>query len=117
MTCPCMYPVILTIIDSDGDKVEYISMPFDELDDDRFKIPKIETTTHKGREYIAVIWEDPEGANLKSYVVNDHIVYAGCLVSDLTKKGNKTSCKEKELFLVLHPKEEWESYHIREIKA
>ncbi len=63
------------------------------------------------------MWADPEGADLKSYEVNDHLVYAGCNFGDKLKRGGKMVCREKELFLVLHPKEEWERYHIRNLKA
>ena len=82
-----------------------------------FEIPKLEYTEKDGKEYVAVLWEDPEGADLKSYEVNEHLVYAGCNFGDKLKRGGKMVCKEKELFMVLHPKEEWESYHIRNLKA
>ncbi len=63
------------------------------------------------------MWEDPESANIKSYEVNDHLVYAGCSFDELLMKKGKKVCKEKRLFMVLHPKEEWEKYHIRNLKA
>ena len=117
MTCPCLYPVILTITDIDGDETRYISMPDDELDNEKFKIPKIDYIEKDGKEYVAVLWEDPEGADLKSYEVNDHLVYAGCSFGDKLRRKGKMVCREKELYMVLHPKEEWESYHIRELKS
>lgn len=117
MTCPCLYPMIVTVTDSDGDKTTYWSMPDDELDNGKFEIPELEYIEKNGIEYVAVKWEDPSGADLKSYEINDHIVYAGCSFGDKLKRGGKMVCKEKELYLVLHPKEEWESYHIRDIKA
>jgi len=117
MTCPCLYPIITTITDSDGDKNTYWGMPDDELDDGEFKIPKLDYVEQEGVEYVAVIWEDPKDATIKSYEVNGHLVYAGCAYEDLKKSGNKKVCKEKMLFVVLHPKEEWNSYHVRNFKA
>jgi len=92
-------------------------MPDDEINGETFDIPKLEYTEKNGIEYVAVLWADPKDADLKSYEVNDHLVYAGCNYGDKLKKGGKMVCKEKELFLVLHPKEEWERYHIRNLKA
>jgi len=117
ITCPCLYPLIITITDEDGDKTVYWSMPNDELDNEKFKIPKIDEITQDGIEYVAVMWKDPKDADTKSYEVNEHLVYAGCNFDDKIKKGSKTVCKEKELYIVLHPKLEWENYHIRELKA
>lgn len=112
MTCPCLYPVILNVTDSDGDKVKYWSMPEDELDRE-FEIPKIQEVIHKNEKYMAVLWHDPGDADLKPYEINEHIVYAGCNFDDKIRKGGKLVCKEKELFLVLHPINEWYSYHIK----
>lgn len=117
ITCPCLYPVILTITDEDGDETTYWSMPDDELDSGKFEIPKLDYTTKDEKEYVVVMWNDPEGADMKSYEVNEHLVYAGCKFGDKLKRGGKMVCKEKELFLVLHPKEEWETYHIRNLKS
>lgn len=112
-----MYPVILTITDSDGDKTTYWSMPDDELDNGKFKIPEIDYVTEDNKEYIAVKWANPKDANLKKTLVNDHIVYSGCSFDELINKNGKMKCKEPQFILVLHPKEEWESYHIRNMKA
>lgn len=70
-----------------------------------------------GKEYVAVLWADPEDADLKETTVNDHLVYSGCSYDELVRKNGKMKCKEPQLYLVLHPKEEWESYHIRNLKA
>ena len=128
MSCPCMYPIILTIIDDDGDKTTYWSMPDDELvnENDKngkentfegFKIPRLDNITEKGRDYMAVMWRNPKNIDLTSYIVNDHIVYAGCSFGDKIKRNGKMTCKEKELYIVLHPIDEWNFFHIRELKA
>lgn len=109
--------MIIIVTDHDGDEVKYWSMPDDELDSEKFIIPEISEITQDGQEYIAVLWANPKGADIKPYEVNEHIVYAGCGFADKIKKGNKLVCKEKELYIVLHPKLEWENYHIRNIKA
>lgn len=92
-------------------------MPDDEIDNEKFTIPEISEITKDRKNYIAVMWADPEGADVKSYEVNDHLVYAGCSFAEKLKKGGKMVCKDKSLYIVLHPKLEWESYHIRELKA
>ena len=124
MTCPCLYPLILIITDNDGDEIKYWSMPDDELDNGKFNIPKIDYVTEDGipineseASYVAVKWANTNGANLKKTEVNEHLVYSGCSFNELVKKGGKMKCKEPQLYLVLHPKEEWEDYHIRTIKA
>jgi len=107
-------------------EVQLTELTSDELDtiveeikniNKNFSIPKLDYTERDGKEYVVVLWEDPEGADLKSYEVNDHLVYAGCSFGDKLKRGGKMVCKEKELYMVLHPKDEWESYHIRNLKA
>lgn len=104
--------------DEDGDKNIYWSISEDEISIDAFKIPELDLVTQEGVEYVSVIWKSiPKNANIKSYEVNGHLVYAGCALEDLKKKGSKMVCKEKELFKVLHPAEEWVSYHVRNFKA
>jgi len=107
----------LTITDSDGDKITYWSLPDDEIDGETFSIPEFHYTERKGKEYMAVLWNDPKDADLKLTEVNDHFVYSGCNFDELIKKNGKMKCKEPQLYLVLHPKEEWESYHIRNLKT
>ena len=117
ITCPCLFPIVLTITDEDGDETVYWALPDDEIDGQTFDIPKLDYTERDGKDYVAVLWNDPEGADLKSYEVNDHLVFAGCSFGDKLKRGGKMVCREKELYMVLHPKDEWESYHIRNLKA
>jgi hypothetical protein len=117
ITCPCLYPVILTIIDEDGDKTTYWSIPDDELDNEKFKIPQISDITQNGKEYVAVMWSNPKNKKIKETEVNDHIVYSGCDYDELIKKNGKMKCEELQLYIVLHPKLEWENYHIRELKS
>ena len=117
MTCPCLYPMVITVTDEDGDKNTYWAMPDDELDNGKFEIPTLDYIKKDGKDYVAVMWNDPKNADLKSYEVNEHYVYAGCSFGDKLKRGGKMVCREKELYIVLHPKEEWNSYHIRELKA
>ncbi len=123
ITCPCLYPLIVTVTDDDGDKTTYWAMPDDELDNEKFKIPEINNIIENGKEYVAIIWENPKDENgnviadIKRYEVNNHFMFAGCNFGDKLKKGGKMVCREKELYIVLHPKLEWENYHIRELKS
>lgn len=104
--------------DEDGDKNIYWSMTDDEIKNGLFTIPDLDYVTQNGKEYVSVIWENiPEDSSVSSYPVNGHLVYAGCAFEDLKKKGNKMVCKDKSLFVVLHPKEEWEHYHVRTINT
>lgn len=119
MTCPCMYPLMF-VDNRYGDKVEYMSIPEDVFDEmGCIRMPELEVIEEEGfdgklHKYMGVIWKDPKDATTKKYDVNDHIVIAGC---DGVVDGKKMSCKKKELYVVLHPIEEWKEHHIVKIKA
>ncbi len=109
--------MVITVTDDDSDKTTYWAMPDDEIDNGEFDIPEISDITEDEKNYVAVMWKDPKGAKVNRYEVNEHFVYAGCSFGDALKKGGKIVCKEKELYIVLHPKLEWENYHLRELKT
>lgn len=118
MVCPCMYPLVF-IDDRDGDNISYISIPDEVLEEEggvdypEFEEVKEEGFDGKMHDYMAVIWKDSKNAITKKYDVNEHIVVAGC---DARSDGKKMKCKKKELYMVLHPIDEWISYHIVSIK-
>lgn len=120
MVCPCKYP--LHIIDKrDNEEIEYLAFPDEVIDDMNGKIivPEFEVIKEEGfdrkiHEYMGVMWKDPTGATTKKYEVNDHIVIAGC-DSKLSDDGKKLQCKKKELYVVFHPLDEWEDFHIVEL--
>lgn len=117
MTCPCLYPLRITLIDEDGDKNVYWAMPEDEIEDDgAFKIPKIENVVENDISYKAVMWKDPKDASVNSYEINDHLVYAGCSYDELVEKKGKMKCIEKAIYIVLHPADEWERIHEKEYR-
>lgn len=118
IVCPCRFPLVF-LDNRDGDNISYISIPEDVFEDEgSIDNPKFEEVTEEGfdkktHDYMAVIWKDPKNAITKKYDVNDHIVIAGC---DASSDGKKMKCKKKELYMVLHPIDEWISYHIVTIK-
>lgn len=119
MVCPCLYPIIFTDM-REKDKVKYISIP-DEVFDDMGCInkPDFEEVEEEGfdgklHKYMAVLWSDPTHATTKKYDVNDHIVIAGCDAKVVD--GKKLACKKKELYVVLHPINEWNGFHKVQIK-
>lgn len=117
MTCPCEYPWKITVEDEDGSKSTFWAMPEDELSDSKeFKVPQYEEVEKNNKKYMAIKWKDPEKANVKSYIVNEHLVYAGCEYDKLVKHGKSLSCREKELYVVMHPIDEWNKYHERSLK-
>lgn len=113
ITCPCLYPTVIDDYRS-GRKIEYIAFPEDEfpLPEEMIK-PEFEKIKEKGfdgkmHDYIAVIFQNPTNAHTKKYDVNDHIVVMGCNGKVI---DGKVQCKHKDLFMVLHPENEFEKYH------
>lgn len=117
-----MYPMI--IIDSRYDEnIEYFAMPKEIIKDknDTITLPIIEIieTDLKGKpgEFVAVMWNEMYGTeNIKEYVVNDHLVMAGCDISSMIDKNGKLQCDEKKIYLVLHPMDEWLDHHVVELR-
>lgn len=114
--CPCEFP--LDIIDKRaGKEIEYLAMPFD-LIKSGIKPPEDidvveEEIEGKKSKFVAVIWKKPsEKDDVKKYLVRGHIVIAGC---EPSLKEGKLQCDEKDLYMVLHPAEEWLDYHIVEL--
>ncbi len=113
-----MYPIVF-VDDRDGDYLSYISIPEEVLEDEggvdnpEFEEVKEEGFDGKIHDYMAVIWRNPKNATTKKYDVNEHIVIAGC---EASTDGKKMKCKKKELYMVLHPIQEWTDHHIVKIK-
>lgn len=110
--CVCKYPLIITD-GRDGDKKIFISLPLEILDGVEVPIPDIEIVDEKGfddkvHKYMKVKWQDvPKSA--KRYNVSEHIVLAGC-------PEDRLSCDTKSIFAVYHPIDEWNAYHMIELK-
>ncbi|MDD3474353.1 MAG: hypothetical protein PHP08_00435 [Candidatus Dojkabacteria bacterium] len=119
ITCPCKYPLWITD-KRDNDEIEYIAFPRDYIEDvdGEIDVPEFEEIEEEGfdgkrHKYMAVLFQDPEDAYTKKYDVAEHIVVAGCHVET---DGKKMKCKKKELFIVLHPIQEWEEHHMVKIR-
>lgn len=118
MVCPCKYP--LHVIDNrDDDEIEYLAFPDDYIDDvdGEIAVPEFDIIEEKGfdgkvHEYMAVMWHDPSNAITKKYDVAEHIVIAGC---ESKSDGKKIQCKKKELYIVMHPLDEWLEHHVVEL--
>lgn len=112
--CVCRYPLIIIDI-RDGIKniKEFISIPLEIIDGPFMPVPDMDVVEEKGFDgkigkYMKVTWNSPlEGA--KRYNINDHIVIAGCPEEDL-------QCDIKSIFVVYHPIDEWNAYHMLELK-
>lgn len=126
--CVCRYPIIS--IDKrnkvEGD-IEYISFPVEIIDarDGTIPVPKIsvvkkdelpsslkkfvvEKKLDNILEWVRVDWDEPSTI-AKEYIINGHIVLAGCREEDI-------KCDIKAIFVVYHPIEEWYDHHVVEIK-
>lgn len=119
MVCPCEYPLVF-VDDRYSERIEYISIP-DEVFDEMGEIrkPEFEVVEEEGfdkniHKYMAVLWKNPKDATTKKYDINDHIVVAGCDFP-MSKKG-KLRCAEKEIYVVLHPIDEWKEHHMIKVK-
>lgn len=120
MVCPCEYPLVF-FDDRGEEEISYISIPEEEFEElGSISNPIFEEVKETGfdgeiHDYMGVMWKDPKNATVKKYDVNDHIVYAGCDFP-IEKKG-KIKCAEKELYLVLHPIDEWIDHHMIKIST
>lgn len=112
MTCPCKFPLVF--VDDRDDDNSYIAIPEEDFEDmGSVSVPTFKEIIYEdGEEYMSVLWKDPENAYTKKYIVNGHIVIAGC---EATINGKEIKCRDKELYVVLHPIDEWINYHIIEI--
>ena len=97
-------------------------MPIEIIKDGDMPIPDIEYEKTEGldgiiRDYIAVTWQKvKDGDVVKKYDVNSHVVTAGCQLGEASKEEDgKLACDEKNIYVVLHPIEEWIEQHIVEL--
>lgn len=101
MVCPCKFPLIIV-----KDGIEFISLPLEIFsEDDLVQIPSISEKKDEKGDWIEVKWKDTVHEGVKSYDVAGHIVYAGC-------DESKLECDIKNIYSVMHPKDEWMNYHI-----
>jgi hypothetical protein len=111
--CVCKYPLIV-IDERDGDKKPFISIPLSIVDRD-MPIPDMEVveevdSDNKTKMYMKVQWQKPPKDPKKYFDIGgDHIVLAGCPKEAL-------QCDAKSIYVVYHPIDEWESYHMIELK-
>lgn len=82
--------------------------------------PQFEEVKEEGfdgiiHEYMAVVWKDPKNATTKKYDINNHIVVAGCDFP--TEKKGKLKCVDKQIYVVLHPIDEWIEHHMIKIST
>jgi len=85
-------------------------------EDEDFRRPiNIELIEKDNKEYVAVTWKKPtDYDHLKSYEVNDHLVFAGCSNDNTKVEDGQMKCDRKDLYVVLHPVREWLKDHVIE---
>jgi len=119
--CVCRYP--LMVIDKrDGQDTEYLAMPLEVIEDGELPVPDIDVQETEGldgiiRHYVAVTWKEvmPD-MHVKKYDVVGHVVTAGCEISETIQgEDGQIQCDSKNIYVVLHPIEEWIEKHIIEI--
>ena len=111
------------IIDKrDAKEVEYIAMPLEVIEDGELPVPDIDVQEAEGldgiiRNYVAVRWQDiMPNMHTKKYDVVGHVVTAGCELSEASKgEDGHLKCDSKNIYMVLHPLEEWMEKHVIEI--
>ncbi len=118
MVCPCKFPLVF-VDTRNGKDIEYIAIPGEDFENmDEVSKPEFHQMIEDGpdgesHKYMAVLWKDPHNAVTKKYDVDNHIVIAGCNA----KYANEgLQCKRKELYVVLHPIDEWKEHHRIAIK-
>ncbi len=119
--CVCKYP--LMIIDKrDSQDIEYLAMPLEVIEDGEISVPDIDVLDTEGldgiiRHYVAVTWKEvTPDLHVKKYDVVGHVVTAGCEISEASKgEDGHLQCDSKDIYVVLHPLEEWIDKHIIEL--
>lgn len=117
--CVCRYPLMITD-KRFGDDIVHISMPLEVIKGmSEMPIPDMEVIDEKGfddivRKYMMVRWQESfdesfDISKTKRYNIQDHIVIAGCPEDQL-------KCDIKSIYTVYHPMDEWNSYHMLELK-
>lgn len=110
----------MMIIDKrDGQEVEYLAMPLEVIEDGEIPVPGIDILETEGldgitRNYVAVTWKEvTPDLYTKKYDVVGHVVTAGCELSEASKgEDGHLQCDSKDIYVVLHPIEEWIEKHI-----
>lgn len=102
--------------DEDGDdELIYYAMPEDEELRKPLDIDIVDG--EEGEHFVAVLWRNITGDDhIKEYEVNGHLVFVGCSSEEAMSKNGKFYCGDKDLFLVLHPIDEWLQDHIIEVE-
>ncbi len=103
MSCPLTYPLLIKY-----DGIVSITFPLDVFEaNDIVRLPSITYVTDDSGDWVRVQWKELHD-NVKDYVVNNHIVFAGC-------DEGQIQCNTKDIYIVLHPTKEWDEYHIIDI--
>lgn len=100
MTCPCKFPLLITY-----DNMLFMALPLEEFANELVRLPDIYNEKTKDGEFIVVKWRDDIHDKLNTFDVAGHDVLAGC-------DENELSCDAKSIYMVNHPKEEWDGYHM-----
>lgn len=111
------------IIDKrDSQDIEYLAMPLEVIEDGEISVPDIDVLDTEGldgiiRHYVAVTWKEvTPDLHVKKYDVVGHVVTAGCEISEASKgEDGHLQCDSKDIYVVLHPLEEWIDKHIIEL--
>lgn len=125
---------IEVIVKIDDQDVKFLAIPFETASKRGIEIPEIEIVDHDipigllgkdfiTKQFVKLKWKkiDPDSYT-KKYDIREHIVVAGCKLSDTLKefdeseKKEKLKCTEKEIFDVLHPIDEFLNQHFMEIE-
>lgn len=114
--CVCKYPLII-LDNRDGNNIEHIAMPTELIDGGYIPSPTIVPVTIEGVDYMAVEWQEhKDNDHIKEYEVVGHKVLAGCEPSEIKIANGAVTCDTKKIYVVLHPKDEWTTKHIVELK-
>ena len=97
-------------------------MPIEVIKGGDLPVPDIEYEDTEGldgiiRGYMSVTWQKVKDGDLvKKYDVANHVVTAGCQPEEASKgEDGKLICDEKNIYVVLHPVQEWVEQHIVEL--
>lgn len=137
---------LLIDIKRDGRDIKFLAIPFKSIEkygrkDVEESVPEIEMVDHEivlsdgshlVKQFMKVTWqkitrEDSEKYHIKEYDIRGHIFSAGCEYSDvikelefddlLGKEKEVLKCTEKDIYVVLHPINEFLEQHIVELKT
>lgn len=121
------------VVNRDGQDIKFLAVPFESVGIRGIAIPETDTVYHDvkigekcddviAKQFTKLTWQKLDGKHFKKYDVRGHIFIAGCEPSDTHKEFDELEgkevlkCKDKTVYSILHPIDEFIDLHILELE-